>query len=110
MAKASDAQVSLWNSRRIERPVGTLALMEDILAEQPKLKGARCTEEPKLWDAEDVDAERHAVIECLRCPALNPCRSLASARPGQIVGVQAAMVFRPTDADITKARAATASC
>jgi hypothetical protein len=110
MAKAPDAQVSLWASRRIERPVGTFALLEEILAEQPKLDGARCTEEPKLWDAEDADAERHAVAECMRCPALKQCRQLAlAARPGQVIGVQGAMVFRPTDAEIAKARKAAAS-
>jgi hypothetical protein len=109
MAKSPDAQVSLWNSRRIQRPLGALALLEEVLADQPKLPGARCTEEPELWDAEDVDAEKHAVTECMRCPALKPCRQVALARPGQVVGVQGAMVFRPTDSDIAKARKAAAS-
>jgi hypothetical protein len=109
MAKAPDAQVSMWNSRPKERPVGSLAVLEEILTDQPKLPGARCTEKPELWDAESPADELRAVTECLSCPALTRCRRLALSRPGQVVGVQAAMVFRPTDAEIVKARAAAVS-
>ncbi|WOC12578.1 transcriptional regulator [Gordonia sp. MP11Mi] len=68
-------------------PGGCERLLARMLWESPKLTGAACTRDPRLFDSRDPDesvdaaADRHeqAVALCWQCPALTACREYADS-------------------------------
>ena len=76
-----------------------IALVEKIVADQPKLPGARCAELPGMFDARDVGESRSSVEErhrlavglCHACPALAACLDHYDPDPDPRLGVVAGL-------------------
>lgn len=92
MAWPSDSYCPRWPSRN-ERPTGTVALLERVLAGQPRLDGAACRGHPEWFDADSLEAAvtaAKALELCDQCPALAECRRFAASQPlGGLIGVVA---------------------
>jgi Transcription factor WhiB len=98
-----DTWPSMWNPRRKEQPVGPVALLEQILADQPKLEGAACrNHDPARFDL-DTDgrgAEAEDILACIEicesCPVLRQCREwVLGPDSGSLIGVVAGIYFAP---------------
>ena len=78
---------------------GWLSLCEAILRGAPKLDGALCVGQDRLFDAADRERTRQAAAVCQRCPALAECRAWAKTLPRSTrpPGVLAGRLHGPVD-------------
>lgn len=77
-------------SRRADRlESGEISLLSAMLASQPKLTGARCTDHAELFDPQAPGEDRatcrrrheQAAALCATCPAVGLCRTWALTQP-----------------------------
>jgi ribosomal protein L37AE/L43A len=70
-----------------------------MLADTPKLTGARCKGRAPLFDCDDDDPEiiQYAIWQCRACPALAACSAWVDSLPPsqRPLGVTAAVMRRP---------------
>jgi hypothetical protein len=96
MSWPEERYATRWPSRN-ERPAGPVALLEQVLADQPAMPEAACRGRAGLFDADTLDRARdaaEALAICDGCTALARCHAFAASEPpGRLSGVIAGMWF-----------------
>jgi hypothetical protein len=100
MSWPQERYATRWPSRH-ERPAGSLALLERVLANLPAMPDAACIGHAELFDADTVDRATdaaEALALCDRCPELDRCHRWAASQPhGRLTGVVAGAWFIPSE-------------
>lgn len=69
---------------------GVIGLLGEALKAVPRLDGARCRGQARLFDALDLQDRVAAIALCRRCDALTACQEWAAAEDRPLIGVVAA--------------------
>jgi hypothetical protein len=92
MSWPENGYATRWPSRH-ERPAGSLALLERVLAELPAMPDAACQGRAELFDADTLDRAADAakaLAICDGCPALSQCERFTAQQPrSRLFGVWA---------------------